>query len=214
MSTGALSINTPGATGRKCVAAAVATPIVQRDTARGFRRGLKVAPFQDVHTQEPKRMNVTMKPGGPAVEYRFNATTGEHDCPLCGSSFQTVPGSWPFITGTVTPVCGGPECPIGDDAADASPCNTLFAFGELDPATLAALAATPGEALVAERLRDAGLNESLPLEDRNLLNRAAIDLLFWEAESTRIAAIRPRLVLQTCPEAAAEMLLSGCGDIV
>lgn len=148
------------------------------------------------------------------VEYRFTSEAGEHDCPLCGSAFRTAPGAWPFVAGTLAPVCGGPDCAAADDAPDASPCDTLFAFCEMSPATLDALSATAPDASVPERMRQVALNDALPEADRNVLNRAAIDLLFWEADSTRIAAIGPRLVLQTCPEAAAEMLLSNCGDII
>jgi hypothetical protein len=159
-------------------------------------------------------MNPTMKPASPAVEYRFNSVHGEHDCPLCGASFHTTPGSWPFLVGTITPVCGGPDCPVGDDVETASPCDTLFAFCDMASATLHALRDAPAQERVPERLRRVALDEALPEADRSLLNRAAIDLLFWEADSTEIAAVEPRLVLRTCPEAAAEMLLSGCGDIV
>jgi hypothetical protein len=159
-------------------------------------------------------MNATMNAAAPRVEFRFNSGAGDHQCPLCGASFHTTPGSWPFLAGTLTPVCGGQDCPIEEDAPDASPCDTLFAFCEMAPATLKALADTDARESVPERLRRAALDDSLPEPDRNLLNRAAIDLLFWDADHTRIAALEPRLVLQTCPEAAAEMLLSCCGDIV
>jgi hypothetical protein len=159
-------------------------------------------------------MNATMNATGSRVEFRFNADAGEHGCPLCGATFHTTPGSWPFLAGSLTPVCGGPDCPVEEDAPDVSPCDTLFAFCELAPATLQAIGTTDGQESVAGRLRQAVLDEALPEADRNLLNRAAIDLLFWEADQTRIASLEPRLVLQTCPEAAAEMLLSGCGDIV
>jgi hypothetical protein len=159
-------------------------------------------------------MNATMNAAASRVEFRFNSGAGEHECPLCGASFHTTPGSWPFLAGTLTPVCGGPECPIEEDAPDASPCDTLFAFCDMAPDTLQALAATDPAEQVTERLRRAALDDSLPEADRSLLGRAAIDLLFWDAKHTRIAALEPQLVLQTCPEAAAEMLLSGCGDIV
>jgi hypothetical protein len=159
-------------------------------------------------------MNPTMNPVTPNVEYRFNSTAGEYECPLCRSSFRTTPGNWPYLAGSVTPVCGGAECNLTEDTPHASPCDTLFAFHDLSPATLAAVRATADSASVPERLRQAGMEESLPVGDRDLLNRASIDLLFWEADTTCIAAIEPRLVLRTCPEAAAEMLLSGCGDIV
>jgi hypothetical protein len=166
-----------------------------------------------VHQQD-EEMNPTMKPVVPEVEYRFNSTAAEHECPLCGATFRTTPGSWPYLAGSLTPVCGGPDCPIAEDAPDASPCDTLFAFCDMAPVTLEAIRNTPEAESVPERLRRAGMDEALPVEDRDLLNRASIDLLFWEADTTSIAAIEPRLVLRTCPEAAAEMLLSGCGDIV
>jgi hypothetical protein len=159
-------------------------------------------------------MTPTMKPAKPAVEYRFNGTADAFECPLCQTSFRTVPGTWPYVAGTNKPVCGGADCPVGEDAPHASPCNTIFEFCELAPATLEAIRTTSGADSVPERLRHAGLDESLPLQDRDVLSRAAIDLLYWEADSTCIAATEPRLVLRTCPEAAAEMLLSGCGDIV
>jgi hypothetical protein len=159
-------------------------------------------------------MNPTMNPVVPALEYRFNSAAGEHECPLCGSSFQTAPGSWPYLAGSTTPVCGGADCPLTEDTPHTSPCDTMFAFCEMAPATLAAIRDTPATESVPERLRRAGMDESLPGADRDLLNRASIDLLFWEADSTCIAETDPRLVLRTCPEAAAEMLLSGCGDIL
>lgn len=159
-------------------------------------------------------MTQTMNPVAPALEYRFNNSPAEHSCPLCGASFRTTLGSWPFLAGTPTPVCGGPRCEVPDEPVTSSPCDTLFAFCELSPATLEAIAATDEDAPVAERLRLVALDERLPEEDRGMLGRAAIDLLFWEADSTRIAALEPGLVLRTCPEAAAEMLLSACGDII
>jgi hypothetical protein len=159
-------------------------------------------------------MNATMNAATSRVENRFNADAGEYECPLCGTSFHTTPGSWPFLAGSVMPVCGGENCTVGEDAPDASPCDTLFSFCELAPSTLQAIGAAHAQESVAERLRQAALDETLPEADRSLLNRAAIDLLFWDAEQTRVASLEPRLILQTCPEAAAEMLLSGCGDIV
>lgn len=158
-------------------------------------------------------MNQTMNAAPPKVEYRFNTEPAEHECPLCGDTFRTSAGSWPFLAGTISPVCGGAECPI-DDAPHASPCDTLFAFCPLSDATLAAIGATADGLGVAERLRVAALDDTLPTAERDLLNRASIDLAFWEADMTRIASLEQGLVLQTCPEAAAEMLLSGCGDIV
>jgi len=149
------------------------------------------------------------------VEYRFNHSTATHTCPLCGTTFEPRAGSWPFLAGTTTPVCGGDECPIGADVTGPSPSDTLFEFVRLAPATLAAIAAaaTEGEP-VAERLRRVALDESLPEPDRAVLQLAAIDLQFCEAAGTRIRRLEPGLVLQTCAEASAEMLLSGCGDIV
>jgi hypothetical protein len=155
-------------------------------------------------------MNQTMD---PAVEYRFNTEPAEHECPLCGETFRTTRGSWPFLAGTITPVCGGSDCPI-EDAPHASPCDTLFAFCAMDSATIDAIRGTDEAESVAERLRRVALDESLPAADRTLLNRAAIDLAFWDADMTRIASLEDGLVLQTCPEAAAEMLLSCCGDIL
>ncbi|CAN5661329.1 hypothetical protein BH23GEM9_BH23GEM9_23970 [soil metagenome] len=147
------------------------------------------------------------------LEYRFNTTPGEHECPLCGVTFRTTHGSWPFLTGTITPVCGGSDCPV-EDAPNRSPCDTLFAFCPMEEATLEAIRRTDDDTPVAERLRLVGMDETLSLGDRDMLNRAALDLAYWEADMTRIASLEPGLVLQTCPEAAAEMLLSVCGDII
>src|SRR5690606_31732501 len=101
------------------------------------------------------------------------------------------------------------------DVTGASPCDTLFEFTPLEQQTLDAIAeaATEGEA-VSERLRRVALNESLPDADRAVLQLAAIDLQFCEAETTQIRKLGPRMVVQTCGEAAAELLLSGCGDII
>jgi hypothetical protein len=159
-------------------------------------------------------MNNPMNSAAQPVEYRFINSPGEHACPLCASPFATRRGMWPFLAGTARPVCGGDDCPVGEDVTGPSPCNTLFAFHPLSAETLAALRALDGSRPVAERLRDVALDESLPRTDRDLLQRASIDLLFWEATETRIQTTDPGLVLQTCGEAAAEMLLSGCGDIL
>jgi hypothetical protein len=158
-------------------------------------------------------MSHTMNAAPPKVEYRFNTEPADYECPLCGDTFRTARGSWPFLAGTQTAVCGGSDCPM-EDAQHASPCDTMFAFCAMDDATLDAIRRTDEQASVAERLRAAALDDSLPMEDRDLLNRASIDLAFWEADMTRIASLDNGLVLQTCPEAAAEMLLSGCGDIL
>lgn len=160
------------------------------------------------------RMTQTTNSVAAPLEYRFNNAPAEHTCPLCGADFRTTHGPWPFLAGTPTPVCGGEKCQQPDESTHTSPCDTLFAFCEMAPETLAAIGATDAAAPVAERLRQVVLDEQLPVADRDILNRAAIDLLFWEANSTRIAALEPGLVLQTCPEAAAEMLLSSCGDII
>jgi hypothetical protein len=157
----------------------------------------------------------TMSQSRSAVEYRFNHDVEKKACPLCGADFEPRTGSWPFLAGTTTAVCGGTDCPVGDDVTGISPCDTLFEFAPLDPATLAAIAASAGDGeKVAERLRRVALDESLPDADRAILQLAAIDLQFCEAETTRIRSIEPRMVVQTCSEAAAELLLSGCGEIV
>jgi hypothetical protein len=150
-----------------------------------------------------------------AVEYRFNRSTGERTCPLCGTPFRLRLGMWPVLAGTDTPVCGGDTCPIGEEVTGPTPCDTLFEFVELEQQTLDAIgaAATDSES-VAETLRHLALDESLPEQDRNFLTLAAIDLQYCEASTTRIARLEPRLVLRTCGEAAAELLLSGCGDIL
>ncbi|HEX2167385.1 MAG TPA: hypothetical protein VHG09_09170 [Longimicrobiales bacterium] len=157
----------------------------------------------------------TMNHAPAAVEYRFNYDIAKRTCPLCGTEFGPRAGSWPFVAGTATPVCGGSDCPVGEDVTGTSPCDTLFEFTDLEQQTLEAIAAaaTEGEP-VAERLRRVALDDQLRDPDRAVLQLAAIDLQFCEAEATQIREIRPRLVVQTCGEAAAELLLSGCGDIV
>lgn len=157
----------------------------------------------------------TMSHAGPAVEYRFNHDSAAKDCPLCGSRFEPRFGSWPFLAGTPNAVCGGDSCPVGDDVTGTSPCDTLFEFAPLQPATIHAIAAAaPNGDSVAERLRHVALDESLPDPDRALLQLAAIDLQFCEADTTRIKQLEPQMVVQTCGEAAAELLLSGCGRIL
>ena len=148
------------------------------------------------------------------VEYRFNTDVSPASCPLCGAEFEPRLGSWPFLAGTPNPVCGGADCPLGEDVTGPSPCDTHFEFRQLDDATLEALEdeTLQGET-VAERMRRVALDESLPDPDRAVLQLAAIDLQFCEADSTRIRQIRPTLIVQTCGEAAAELLLSGCGEI-
>jgi hypothetical protein len=157
----------------------------------------------------------TMSQAPTAVEYRFNYDVAPKKCPLCGADFEPRAGSWPFIAGTATPVCGGSDCPIGEDVTGTSPCDSLFEFIALQQTTLDAIgrAATEGEP-VSERLRRVALDESLPDPDRAVLQMAAIDLQFCEAATTQIRQLGPRMVVQTCGEAAAELLLSGCGEII
>jgi hypothetical protein len=159
-------------------------------------------------------MNQTTDPAARPVEYRFINSPAEHTCPLCKARFTTRRGTWPFLAGTARPVCGTDGCPVGEDVTGPSPCNTLFAFPQLAPETLDALRNSDPARPVAERLRNVALDDALPEHDRDLLQRASIDLLFWEADHTRIQTLEPSLVLQTCGEAAGEMLLSGCGDIL
>jgi hypothetical protein len=157
----------------------------------------------------------TMRHAPSEIEYRFNHDVSARTCPLCGAAFVPRIGSWPFLAGSSDPVCAGDQCPVGDDVTGASPCDTLFEFAQLQQSTLDAIAAkaSAGEP-VAERLRRIALDESLPDPDRAILQLAAIDLQFCEADTTRIRQVEPRLVVQTCGEAAAELLLSGCGEIV
>jgi hypothetical protein len=159
-------------------------------------------------------MNPTMNRAAPEIEYRFNTVPVDSTCPLCGSAFHAGHGTWPFLAGTDTPLCDRPECPVGEDVTGPPPCDTLFAFPPMANETLAAIRATAEDVQVGERLRTVALDESLPAADRALLQRASIDLLFWEADHTRIHSLEERLVLRTCAQAAAEMLLSGCGDIL
>lgn len=158
-------------------------------------------------------MSDTMSRTASQVEYRFNYHVGVQQCPLCGHDFELRFGSWPFLAGTNTAVCD--DCPVGEEVTGPSPCDTTFEFVELDPVTLRAIrdAARDGEP-VGERFRRVALDESLPDADRAVLQLAAIDLQFCEADATCIRQIEPGLVVETCAEAAAEMLLSGCGDIV
>jgi hypothetical protein len=159
-------------------------------------------------------MNPTMKPEAPAIEYQFNHAPADATCPVCGRELHAHVGTWPFLAGTHTPVCGREDCPVGEDVTGAPPCDTVFEFCEFDSATTAALRGTPEDAGVAERFRLVSLREEVPAGDRDRLQRASIDLLFWEADETRIERFEPRLRLRTCSQAAAEMLLSGCGDII
>jgi hypothetical protein len=159
-------------------------------------------------------MNPTMNPAAPSIEYRFNTAASDHVCPLCGDEFHAERGTWPFLAGTETPVCGRTGCPVGEDVTGPPPCDTLFAFPPMAAQTLEAIGATDQGLQIGERLRLVSLDETVPEEDRALLQRASIDLLFWEADQTRIHALEPSLVLKTCGQAAAEMLLSGCGDIL
>lgn len=151
----------------------------------------------------------------PQIEYRFNSGTTQHVCPVCNHGFETRIGMWPMLVDGGAPVCGREDCPVGDEVDRPSPCDTLFQFANLSPATLKAIQDAAADVpSVAERLRVVSLNETLPAEDRQLLQLAAIDLQYCQADTTRIESLDNALVLRTCGEAAAEMLLSGCGDIL
>lgn len=158
-----------------------------------------------------------MKTKPPAdVEYRFNATAAEHVCPVCERAFQQRIGCWPFIRGTSTPVCGDTGCMVEDEPAYGPPVyDTRFAFTDLSPATVRVVRATAAaRPAVDEALREAALQPDVSDRDGTVLQLAAIDLEFCDADQTRIESFEPVLVIRTCPEAAAEMLLSGCGEIV
>jgi hypothetical protein len=157
-------------------------------------------------------MTQTMEPTATVI-YKFSRGTGQYTCPICKASFQTTFGLWPYLEGTDTPVCRGVH-PDLEDADDVTPCDTLFTIPGLSADTRQAIASADTGLPVAERLRRAGLDEALPNDDRVILCRASIDLAYCEADSTRIEATEPELVLQTCGVAAAEMLLSGIGDVV
>jgi hypothetical protein len=75
---------------------------------------------------------------------------------------------------------------------------------------------SPGDTglTVAEQFRRVSLLEDISGADRNVLQLAAIDLQYCQAGSTRIERYHPRLVVRTCGEAAGELLLSGCGEIL
>ena len=150
----------------------------------------------------------------PTLEYRLSRDTAERTCPLCDASFTTRPGIHAFIGGTDDIVCSRAGCSSEDESNTLCPCSTLFEFAPLSAATIAALRAAPATLDVAERLRLAGLDVALPEDDRALLQFAAIDLQFCDAAGTRIRAWEPNLVIETCGEAAAELLLSGCGQLV
>jgi hypothetical protein len=156
-------------------------------------------------------MTQTMEPTATVV-YRISRGAGRHECPVCGAKFQTAFGLWPYLEGTDTPLCRGDHDEVSE--AEDTPCDTLFEIPGLSSDTRQAIAAFDTSIPVAERLRRAGLNDALPTDDRDILCRAAIDLAYCEADTTRIEATEPELVLQTCGVAAAEMLLSGIGDIV
>jgi hypothetical protein len=158
-----------------------------------------------------------MTSSGPAIEYRFSATPVRAECPVCGSTFESAMGMWPHIAGTDQLVCGAPDCPVGEEVTRTQPCDTMFEFAELEQHTTTALAdaiSADGRLPVAEQFRRVSLLPDLPGRDRNLLQLAAIDLQYCQAGGTRIERFEPRIVLRTCGEAAAELLLSGCGDIL
>jgi hypothetical protein len=190
-------------------------------------------------------MNAISSPG-PAIEYRFNAAPSQGTCPVCGSAFEAAMGMWPALAGDTQLVCGGVDCPVGEEVTRPQPCDLLFEMGELDQRTLELLRSTAdapdasasdgdgaggggspdndragagtdeaGDApTVAEIFRDVSLHRDVPDSDRNVLQLAAIDLLYCQAGDTRIERFEPRVVLRTCGEAAGEMLLSGCGEIL
>jgi len=149
----------------------------------------------------------------PAIEYRLSREHASHTCPLCGAAFETRPGVIPYASGSDEPVCG-PDCPGGAELEEVHPCNARFQFESLSPETLNALRRAPEQLDLAERLRRAGLDDSLPELDRGMLQLAAIDLQFCEADTSRVVAWEPQLVIETCGEAAAELLLSGCGRVL
>jgi hypothetical protein len=146
------------------------------------------------------------------IEYRFNYAPARGTCPSCGREFESSIGMWPHLATTGESVCGRKRCPSADTVAGPLPCDTLVEFAELEPATIAALRATGGA--VAEQFRAVSLGDDVPEHDRKLLQLAAIDLQYCQADDTRIEAYEPRLMLRTCGEAAAELLLSGCAGII
>ena len=150
----------------------------------------------------------------PKIEHRLSRTAAGHTCPLCGTAFRAGPGILPFLAGTESVVCRGTSC-ASDDAVITRPCNaSVFEFTALSARAVAAVRETPDTLDVGERLRRAGLDHTLSAEDQALLQFAAIDLQFCEADGTRIRSWEPTLVIETCGEAAAELLLSGCGEIL
>lgn len=150
----------------------------------------------------------------PTIEYRLSRSAADHTCPLCGAGFRAGPGILPFLAGTDSVLCGETSC-VTDDAVITRPCNaSVFEFSALSADAVAAVRQTPEKLDVAERFRLAGLSDALSSEDQALLQFAAIDLQFCEADGTRIRSWEPALVIETCGEAAAELLLSGCGEIL
>jgi hypothetical protein len=148
----------------------------------------------------------------PTLEHRLHLEPQTLTCAICGTSFESGRGIQLYIAGTDQPVCGREDC---DDAPIPDPCDIRFAFVPLDASTIAAIRSLDApDVPVHEKLRRVALDESLPEEDRVVLSRAAIDLEFCEADSTEIVQLDPSLVLRTCGEAAAELMLSECGDII
>jgi len=148
----------------------------------------------------------------PTVEHRLNLEPATYTCAICGTEFEAGRGIQLYLEGTDQHVCGREDC---EDAAVPDPCNVRFAFVPLDDSTLNAISSFGApEMPVHEKLRRLSLDESLPEQDRVVLGRAAIDLEFCEADSTEIVQLKPSLVLRTCGEAAAELMLSECGDII
>lgn len=149
----------------------------------------------------------------PSIEYRFNYAPASGTCPSCGEAFESSIGMWPF-TKEGAPVCGRGDCPAAADVSALRPCDTLFEFEEIAPATAAAIRSMGDAIAVSERFRTVSLEPDVPESDSRLLQLAAIDLQYCAGETTRIEQYEPRLVLRLCGEAAGELLLSGCGSIV
>lgn len=153
------------------------------------------------------------RPADPSIEYRFNYAPATGTCPSCGEDFESSIGMWPF-TKDGAPVCGRAGCPAAADVSALRPCDTLFEFAEIAPATAEAIRIMGDAISVAERFRTVSLEPDIPESDSRVLQLAAIDLQYCADDKTRIEQFEPRLVLRLCGEAAGELLLSGCGTIV
>lgn len=154
----------------------------------------------------------------PAIEYRFNAASGSGTCPVCGVAFESSIGMWPHLAGSADAVCGGTACPVGEDVTtNPTPCDMLFELVPLEAVTVARVrdaVVADGATPIAETFRHVSLDDDIPDTDRNVLQLAAIDLLYCQADGTRIERFEPQVVLRTCGEAAGELLLSGCGALL